>query len=76
MMPAGSTYEQYKFSLLLNTCIPALCGSFCLYMSGNDYVAKMTLVRKERADALAKAMQVPEIAQRISNHESVGALAF
>ena len=45
-------------------------------MSGNDYVAKMTLVRKERADALAKAMQVPEIAQRISNHESVGAIAF
>jgi len=45
-------------------------------MSGFDYIEKMTQRRQERADALAKAMQVPEIAKRISNHESVGAIAF
>lgn len=63
-------------ALFINTTIPALAASFCLFMAGNDYVAKMTQQKEERADALAKAMSEPEIAARLTNHQTITAIAF
>jgi len=63
-------------ALLINTAIPALAASFCLFMAGNDYVTKMSQQKQERADALAKAMNEPEIAARLTNRQTITAIAF
>lgn len=76
MIPTGATQQDMQFVLLINACIPALIASIVLYVSGFDYITKITQVRKDRADALAKAVQEPAIAQSLSSRASAGALAF
>jgi hypothetical protein len=46
----------------MNTVLPGACASFFYYMSGFDYVRKMTEVNKQRAEALEKAKEIPAIA--------------
>jgi len=65
MMPTGSTFSQLQFGLLVNTVIPAGFASFCFYMGGFDYVKKMTEVRRQRAEALDKAKEIPSIANQL-----------
>lgn len=62
MMPTGSSFSTMQFGVLVNTVIPAAFASFCFYMGGFDYVKKMTEIRKQRAEALKKAKEIPQIA--------------
>lgn len=55
MLPLDASFDQLQFGLLINTVIPAAVASFCFYISGFDYVRKMTEINKQRAEALETA---------------------
>ena len=70
VMPLDATFDQLRFGILVNTVIPASCASFCFYMSGFDYVSKLTESNNQRAEALEKAKEIPEIQLQLSKRNS------
>ncbi len=56
-MPLNATFDQLKFSLLLNTVLPAGLASLAYFMSGFDYNHRMTQLRMDRTLALALALK-------------------
>jgi hypothetical protein len=54
-LPLDASFDQLRFGLLINSVVPASIASFCLYMSGFDYVRKMTEINRQRAEALETA---------------------
>jgi len=70
LMPIGLPFDQLRVMMVLNTVIPAAIASFCFYMSGFDYVRKMTEMNRQRAEALEKANEIPAIKQQLSIRDS------
>ena len=68
-LPQGSSLGHIQKVLAINSSIPAFLSAFCFYMSSYDYARIMSIVNKERSEAVAKAIEIaPEMLELNARH--------